>query len=366
MAENPLRVGIIGVGIAAVTWRIPGLLRTGRAEIAAICRRSPDKLAIAQEHLGVEKAYTDWRELLEQADLDAVYVGTPHDRHVGPTVAALQRGLHVLVDKPMALTSVDAWSMVEAARQAGRVLTVTYNMRLNGTWRSVKRALTDGRIGAVRQVHMTFAADRRFYWQDKIFPKVVRNYYQNTSGMPEAFFDWNLEGDWRVDPDRRGGGVCADPGTHNVDLALWFGDAPPVEVAALSAPSGEPIERFMNVQARLANDVLLSVVSADVAPGGVTGQKALAVVGEEAILAVDLDGSLKIQRNGQLEELDDRVPTADLHQAYVECVLDGTPNPVPGEQAAHTVALSEAAYRSAREGCIVHVDLPEAAEDDTV
>jgi predicted dehydrogenase len=355
MADNSIRVGIIGVGIAAVTWRIPDLLRTGRAEIAAICRRDPDKLAIAQEHLGVDRAYTDWRDLLEQADLDAVYVGTPHDAHVEPTIAALRKGLHVMVDKPMALTFAEAWSMVGAARQAKRVLTVAYNQRLSGTWRSVKRALADGQIGIVRQVHMTLAADRRFYWQDKTFPEFAQYYYRETSGMPEAFFDWDLGGDWRVDPQRRGGGVFADPGTHFVDLALWFGGAPPVEVAALSAPSDEPIERFMNVQARLANGVLLSLVSADVGPGGILGQTLLTVVGEEAILTVGLDGSLCIQRDGQLEELDNKLPSVDLHQAFVECVLDGATNPVSAEEAAHTVALSAAAYHSAAEGKIVRL-----------
>jgi predicted dehydrogenase len=317
MDSDKLQVGIIGVGIAAMTWHVPELLNTGRAEIAAICRRSPERLALAREHIGVDRAYTDWRELLEQGDLDAVYVGTPHDLHAEPTIAALQRGLHVLVDKPMALIAADAWAMVAAARAADRVLTVTYGQRLRGLWQAAKQALTAGRIGTVRQVSLTFVADRSFYWEDKTFPEHVRNYYRNQSGMPEAFFDWDLAGNWRVDPGRRGGGMFADPGTHFVDRALWLAGAPATQVAALSEPGDGPVERVMAVQARLANGVLLSLVSADVAPGGGGGKSVLIAIGEEGILTVDWDGSLWIERDGSRERVDTDIPNIPLYAAFV-------------------------------------------------
>jgi len=113
MSEAKLRVGIIGAGLRAL-FLTPELRATGRAEVVAICRRNPERLAMAQKALSVSKVYTDWREMLDQAELDAVIVSTPHHYHAEPAIAALERGLHVSVEKPMALTSKDAWAMVDA------------------------------------------------------------------------------------------------------------------------------------------------------------------------------------------------------------------------------------------------------------
>src|SRR5438034_6458493 len=118
MATNKLRVGIIGIGWFAALSHVPNLRKTGQAEVVAICRRNPERLALAKEALNIDEAYTDWREMLNEAALDAVVVSTPHHLHVEPTIAALECGLHVLVEKPIALTSKDAWAMVNAAEKA--------------------------------------------------------------------------------------------------------------------------------------------------------------------------------------------------------------------------------------------------------
>ena len=89
MREHKLRIGVIGVGFYAAGSLIPSLWATGRAEIVAIARRSPDRLRLAQRELNVSEAYTDWREMLEKSSLDAVVISTPPNTHAEPTVAAL-------------------------------------------------------------------------------------------------------------------------------------------------------------------------------------------------------------------------------------------------------------------------------------
>src|SRR5687768_2779234 len=111
MASEKLRVGIIGIGTYAAWYHVPSLRATGRVEVVACARRNPERLALAQQGLQIKHAYTDWRQMLEAVHLDAVVVSTPHNAHVEPTLAALEHGLHVLVDKPMALTSHEAWTM---------------------------------------------------------------------------------------------------------------------------------------------------------------------------------------------------------------------------------------------------------------
>jgi myo-inositol 2-dehydrogenase/D-chiro-inositol 1-dehydrogenase len=111
--------------------------RVGKVEIVAIARRSADRLALAQQELNVREAYTDWREMLEKSALDAVVIATPPNAHAEPTLAALERGLHVFVEKPIALASADTQRMVEAVAKAGRTLMVGYNARGMGNWRTI-------------------------------------------------------------------------------------------------------------------------------------------------------------------------------------------------------------------------------------
>ena len=110
-SNDRLRIGIIGIGWYAALRHVPSFRDTGRAEIVAISRRNPDRLALAKQELNVAAAYTDWQQMLEQATLDAVVICTPNNLHAEPAIAALERGLHVLVEKPMALTSQSAQAM---------------------------------------------------------------------------------------------------------------------------------------------------------------------------------------------------------------------------------------------------------------
>ena len=163
MSEQRLRIGIIGIGWYAATVLIPKLRETGRVEIVAIARRRADRLALAQRELKIGEAYTDWQEMLEKSALDAVVVCTPPNAHTEPTLVALERGLHVFVEKPMALKSEDAQRMV-SAMQADRVLMVGYNARGMGGWRTIHHLLTEGAIGTTRQVDATACVDARIFW----------------------------------------------------------------------------------------------------------------------------------------------------------------------------------------------------------
>ena len=359
MSEQALRVGIIGVGNIAMISRAPVLRSTPHVQITAISRRREKQLAMAQEHLGVREAYTDWREMLDKAPLDAVLVCTPHDLHAEQTIAALQRGLHVLVDKPMALTVKNAQSMVEAARKAGRVLMTTYGGRFDGRLRTAKKALSEGAIGTLRQVNWTHIVYRRFFWIDKMIPPAGRGMLQRMSGMTGEFYsDWHLEDEWWSDPHRVGGGAFADIGAHHIDTTLWLGGARPVEVVAMSESAGLPVECFMNVQARLANGVLLSLLTADADPGALLGRGTCWIVGDDGTLTLDLDGHLWIESKGTRQELKPELPDIGPEVAFVQCVLEGKPNLSPGEDGVYAVALAEAAYRSAAEGQVIRLSLP--------
>jgi predicted dehydrogenase len=356
MPNDKLRVGIIGIGLYALMDHVPNFRKTGRAEIVAISRRNPQKLALAKEALGVNEAYTDWREMLDRSRLDAVVVSTPHNAHTEPTLAALQRGLHVLLEKPMCLTSKDAWAMVDAAERASRVLMVGYPNRCLGLWRTVRRTLEEGSIGQVRQVNLAFSSYRRWFWEAEALPEELQGLAEKLTGMPAEFFDDWLN--WHRNPAEMGGGMFADIGTHVADLMLWLAGAPPTEVVAFSESAGLSVECFLNIQARLANGVLLSMTSADVVSKDLVGsQQRLVIVGELGMLIDDPEGGVWISRDGARRRVEAEIPDTTKADAFVSAVTEGGENLGPARDGAYAVALTEAAYRSAAEWRIVRVDL---------
>lgn len=354
MAADKIRVGIIGMGMYAYWFHSPQLRATGRAEIVAICRRNQKALAAAQEALGVANIYSDWRDMLEKESLDAVLVSTPHHYHAEPTLGALEHGLPVLVDKPMALTGQEAWSMVEAARHAEKVLMVTYGSRAERKWRSLKRQLAGGIIGQIRQISCSMTTYRRWFWQADSLPAELMAITRNRLNMPDVLLEgWQ---EWHGDPARMGGGAFPDVGVYWIDTGLWLAGAPAVELAAFTEDAGLPVECFVNVQARLANGVLFSLTFADGAPGPILGgQQQLMIVGEEGTITDDLEGNLWLHQNGNRTKLEIDLPDTTIAEAFVSAILDGADNLSPAYQGANVVDFLESTYRSANEGRMVQI-----------
>ncbi|MDZ4720119.1 MAG: Gfo/Idh/MocA family oxidoreductase [Roseiflexaceae bacterium] len=355
MSQQKLRIGIIGVGMFASYFHVPQLRATGRAEIVAICRRNQEQLAIASDALGVAATYTDWRTMFDSVDLDAVVVSTPHHYHVEPTMAALERGLHVLVDKPMALAGREAWAMVAAAERTKRILMVAYATRAEQGLRWLKRQLDAGIIGQIRQISCSMTTYRRWFWQADAIPPDVMDVVHSVLSVPDAFHEgWQ---DWHRDPAQMGGGTFPDIGIYSLDLVLWLAGAPAVEVVAFTENAGLPVECFINSQARLANGVLLSLNFADAAPQPIiSGERQLMIVGEQGTIMDDSEGQFWLHQHGERTRLVPDEPETTIAEAFVASILDGKPNLSPAEQGANVVDFMEAMYRSAAEQRIVRIE----------
>ncbi len=350
-----LRIGIIGVGIIAFISHIPAIRASDRAELVAISRRNPEALAEAKDVLGTVEAYTDWREMLDRSRLDAVIVATSHASHAEPTIAALEKGLPVLVEKPIAATSKDAWEMARVAERTGKTLTVGYGNRLRGVWRTAKRLLDEGAIGAVEQVHLVAAQDIRWMSESDTMPQPFFEWLR-THGVPPGCLPRNLAGYWRQDPEQMGGGLFADNGSHTCSIALWLGGAPATTVVALSEPMGKAAERYITATARLANGVIASVSMNNSTDLGNTSL----VIGEKGTLSVVAKSGgteLWLQQGGKREQVvfadEGMTPVA----SFLATVLDGAPNLSLAEDAAHVVEFTEAAYRSALDERVVTIEL---------
>lgn len=125
-----VRVGIIGLGEVAQTVHLPVLeALADRYEIGAICDISPTLLTVIGERYGVEQRYSDYNAMVQQADLDAVFILNSDEYHADCVIAAARNGKHVLVEKPMCLTLREAEEIIQARDEAGVQVMVAYMRR---------------------------------------------------------------------------------------------------------------------------------------------------------------------------------------------------------------------------------------------
>jgi predicted dehydrogenase len=153
-----VRVGVVGAGLIAQVMHLNYLRElSDRFEVVALCDIAPGNAAASAERYGIPKTFTDWRELLREP-LDALFVLTGGS-HAAMAIEAARAGIHVLVEKPMCFSTVEAQAMVAAAEQAGTTLMVAYNKRYDPAYlrfRDELSALRDPRFLRVTTLESPF------------------------------------------------------------------------------------------------------------------------------------------------------------------------------------------------------------------
>ena len=139
-----LRTGIIGCG-KVTDLHVAALRDAPQSDFAAVCSRSGDKARAYAQRYGV-KGYDNVDEMIADARLDAVVICTPHPFHAGPAIAAVRRGCHVLVEKPLAANLADCDAMIEAARTAGVTLGTVCQRRFYPPCQRIRRAIDAGKL----------------------------------------------------------------------------------------------------------------------------------------------------------------------------------------------------------------------------
>jgi len=194
------RLGFVGLGwIGAM--RLGAVTGAGSAEVAALCESVPERLGQAADVHPAAARFSSFDELLDAAEdlrLDGVVIATPNSLHAPQTLAALDRGLAVFCQKPLAIDAREARRMVGAAHDADRLLGVDYSYRCTDAARALRRLVEEGGLGRIFGLELVF---HNAYGPDK---------------------------PWAWDPRLAGGGALMDLGVHLIDLALWLLDDPPV------------------------------------------------------------------------------------------------------------------------------------------
>jgi predicted dehydrogenase len=350
--DPQLRVGLIGFGLAGSAFHAPLIAAEPELRLASIVTANPERVERATRGFPDARVLPDADALFAAADEhDLVVVATPNRFHVSYALAALEAGLHLVVDKPVAPRSAEARRLADAAAARGVVAAAFHNRRWDGDALTVRRLLGARALG-----------------------ELVR--------FESRFERWRPEVDaarWRERPDpENAGGVLFDLGSHLIDQALWLLGPPTrlyAEVArrrpaaqvdddvflALEHPGGITAHLWMShVTAQPGPRFRLLGSRAAYVKYGLDVQEAALRAGERPDAAGF--GSEPPERWGMLgsEDASERVETEPgrylaFYEGLVAAIRDGSPPPVSLSDATVGLELIEAARESAERGVVVEL-----------
>lgn len=212
--EGAVRWGIIGCGDVTEIKSGPAFQKTEHSELVAVMRRNAEKAEDYAKRHKVPKWYSDADQLINDPEVNAVYVATPPGTHAEYAIKTMQAGKPVYVEKPMATNYAECQQMLKVSKETGMPLNVAYYRRTLPAYLKVKELIDEGTLGQILTVSITLhkAAEDR--------------------DRDPATYD-----NWRVDPKIAGGGLFYDLASHQLDyLDFLFG--PVTEVKGLAQNQG--------------------------------------------------------------------------------------------------------------------------------
>ncbi len=189
-----LRAGVIGCGAIAQNCHLPGYAKDKNCIIAAVADPARARLKEVNEAFKIEKSFSKWEKMLDEVDLDVVSVCTPNAFHAEQAIAAMNRGIHVLCEKPLCLSMAEAKKIRKAQEKSGVKFMVGFTHRFFTGNQKAKKLLDKGDLGK---------------------PFMIRIRFAHSGPVP----GW-AKSDWFYDAPRAGGGALLDMGIHAIDLAM--------------------------------------------------------------------------------------------------------------------------------------------------
>jgi predicted dehydrogenase len=354
-------VGVVGCGWWSTAAHLPGIAEHPTARISAVADPSRENRDYAAQRFGVEAAFDDAERMLDAVELDAVVVATPPAAHFEPARLALERGLNVLVEKPMVLRADHARELVHLAAARNCELSVGYTWHFSPHVAHVKAAIADGALGPVEHVSSFFGSIARALYAGR--PERLSEALGNPEVTPgPASYS---------DPGIAGGGQVQAQLTHSIALALHLTGLRIARVAAFL----EAFELGVDVADAVAVVYSNGAVGAFGSTGGmVAGQEEILecrIFGHDGHALLDVTrGTASLHgRDGTVEELAalgraERGDNLALYpeQAPVRNLIGMTrglePNVNPGALGLHVVEVIEAIYEAAGAGRTVLIAEP--------
>lgn len=231
---DKIKWGIIGCGDVTEMKSGPAFSLVPNSELIAVMRRDAEKASDYAQRHGVPKWYSNVDDLINDQDVNAIYIATPPNAHAELTIKALKAGKPVYVEKPMALNYDQCKQMIEASEYYKVPLFVAYYRRALPSFLKVKELISSGTIGNVKFANIQLYKSLSKNEQEEVLP-------------------------WRVNPDIAGGGHFFDLASHQLDfIDFLFGPIQKVNAFALNQGKKYKAEDIVLASFKLPNDILVN------------------------------------------------------------------------------------------------------------
>ncbi|HHW10734.1 MAG TPA: Gfo/Idh/MocA family oxidoreductase [Firmicutes bacterium] len=321
MQQTKRRIGFIGAGGNA-RGHMRNMMQVPGAQVVALADPSPASLAAAVKVTGEGvSTYEDYRRMIAEETLDGVVISTPHTLHYEQVMTCLDKGLHVLIEKPMTCTSAHARDIIQKAAETGKVVLIGYQRHYEPRFRWVKKQIKDGLIGRVTFVQC----------------------FQSQNWLRSQ------QGKWRLDPALSGGGQLNDSGSHLVDIILWVTGLEADTVTAFVDKRGEAVDINSAVTVKFTNGAIgnISVVGDQVANGF---WEDIIIAGEKGMIWLPHGGKVFVANEAAMtpQEVTDfgDEPVTNKDQNFIDCINGAAANEVPPICGLKVIELTEAIWRS--------------------
>jgi predicted dehydrogenase len=351
---------------------LPILARRDDVELAGVCRLGLQELEQVRDRFGIPFATEDYQELLARGPLDGVVVGSPHVAHYEHARAALERGAHVLVEKPLTTSAAHARALVALARERGKQIVIPHGWNFRPATREARRLVRAGAIGRIEHVVVQMASALRDLFSGEPLAGT------ETAAFRPPASTW-------ADPGRAGGygwgqlchalGLLFQIADGAADAAGPDGpDLAPTHVFALMGASSTGADLYDALSVRFASGATGVISGAGTVPKSRGFQVDLRLFGSAGMLLYDLEEGrerLEVRRargggddaqgrdaggdmgdiQFEMREGDGAYTCVEPVERFVDLCLDRpVENDAPAEVGMRAVEVLDAAYRSARSG----------------
>jgi predicted dehydrogenase len=287
--ERRLRVAVVGLNMGAEM--LAALAAHPRAQVVAICDTDKPRLDTLAKKYGVARTYRDYQQMLDHETFDGICISTPNRLHAPMARVAMERGLHVMCEKPLAMDTEEAQDLLRLARRKGITHAVNFSNRPNPAVRFVKELIDAGTLGHVNQAHIAYLQD-----------------WLSDASTPYS---------WRNSLADGGPGALGDIASHVLDLGrLFLGEIAAVSAqlaiitAERAAPDGSlrrvDADDLVDMHVRFRSGTLASVRASRVARG-YGDYRRVELYGERASLILELNVSvIRVLRADEATRFTDR------------------------------------------------------------
>jgi predicted dehydrogenase len=345
------RIGFIGAGWWATSNHMPIFQEREDVDLVAVCRLGHHELQQVKDAFHFEYATEDYHDLLENCDLDGVVVASPHTLHYEHARAALERGLHVMCEKPMTILADHARELVRIAEETNVHLLVPYGWNYKPYIQQAKRLMDEIGIGTIEYALCHMASPiRGLLSGEGMRIDEVGGQAGGTLFSPDP-------ATW-ADPQVAGGGYGHAQISHSSGLMFWLSGLETETVFSMMTAPGAKVDLFDALSVRFRNGAIGTVSGAGAVPTHRPFQMDIRLFGTEGMFLIDAERArLELRRHDGNDVVVDVAPDAGEYECsgpahnFADLILGKTEtNWSPGWAAMRSVEMLDAAYRSAISG----------------